>query len=138
MSERRAEQTIPIIEEEVQLHRRTVDAATVRLDVRIAQELARVEELLLREEVEITRTPVRRDVDAPEQPRWEGEVLVVPVMEEVLVVRKQLRVTEEVRVARRQSHAPVEQTVPLAKQSLHVAREPANPKAASEKEKDYG
>jgi hypothetical protein len=41
---------------------------------------------------------VNRPVSAPEERRQEGDWLIIPIMEEVLVVQKQLMVTEEIRI----------------------------------------
>jgi uncharacterized protein (TIGR02271 family) len=51
-----------------------------------------------REELEVERVRLDRLLDQPVEPYQDGEWLVVPVMEEVLVVTKQLVLTEEVRI----------------------------------------
>ena len=50
------------------------------------------------DEVEIERVRLDRLLDQPVEPWQDGEWLVVPVMEEVLVITKQLVLTEEVRI----------------------------------------
>jgi stress response protein YsnF len=50
--------------------------------------------------VEIDRVPVDLQVDTPPAIRDEGDTLIVPVVEEVLVVTKRYRIIEEVRVTR--------------------------------------
>jgi hypothetical protein len=50
--------------------------------------------------VEVERVAVDQQVDAPPKVRQEGDTLVVPVVEEVLVVTKRYRIIEEVRVTR--------------------------------------
>jgi len=64
------------------------------------------EEILLqavtRDDLEIERVPVGRDLTEPTKTRREGEWLVIPIMEEVPVVYKQLRLKEEVRIRTRQ------------------------------------
>jgi uncharacterized protein (TIGR02271 family) len=50
--------------------------------------------------VHVERVPVNEEVDAPPQVRQEGDTLVVPVIEEVLVVTKRYRIIEEVRVTK--------------------------------------
>jgi stress response protein YsnF len=50
--------------------------------------------------VDVERVPIGEEVDTPPQVRQEGDTLVVPVVEEVLVVTKRYRIIEEVRVTK--------------------------------------
>jgi uncharacterized protein (TIGR02271 family) len=50
--------------------------------------------------VEVERVPVNEELGTPPRIREEGDTLVVPVVEEVLVVTKRYRVIEEVRVTK--------------------------------------
>lgn len=77
-----------------------------------------------REAVEVERVPVGRPVDAPEAPREEGDVTVIPVYEEVLVIRKQLVLREEVRLTRRRELIPGPSHVALRRQHVEVERLP--------------
>lgn len=43
-----------------------------------------------REEYEIKRVPINRAIDVPVQVREEGNVIIIPVVEEVAVITKQL------------------------------------------------
>jgi uncharacterized protein (TIGR02271 family) len=72
-----------------------------------------VDEPLLREEVVIERVPIDRVVEGPIPVRYEGDTMIVSVLEEVLVVETRLRLTEELRITRRQTktHRPVTATV---------------------------
>jgi len=89
---------IPLAEERLDVQTRPVDLG----EVRIHKTVEEVEEIqrgpLNHEEVQIERVKVNRPVEAPEERRQEGEWLVIPIMEEVLVVKKQLVVTEEIRI----------------------------------------
>lgn len=122
MSDSGEELIIPLVEEDLQIEKAAIETAKVFVEIETHEELAHVLDHLARHDVEITRLPVGREVEAPEAPRREGDVLIVPIMEEVLVVRKQLRVTEELRIALRRSDAPVAQTVPVRKQTVRVER----------------
>ena len=50
------------------------------------------------ESLEVERVPVGRWIDAPVAIRQEGDTTIYPVVEEVVVVEKRLRLVEEVRV----------------------------------------
>lgn len=55
-----------------------------------------------RDDIDIQRVTINEAVDAVPGPRQEGETLVIPVVEEVLVTEKRLMLREEIRVTRRQ------------------------------------
>ena len=63
----------------------------------------RFDEQLFADEVAIERVPVNRIVDEAPQTRQEGDVLVIPVLEEVVTVQKRLLLKEEVRVHRKRN-----------------------------------
>jgi stress response protein YsnF len=60
-----------------------------------------VREQLSRAYVDIERVPVNRNVDQVPAVREEGDTTIIPVVQEVLVVQKQLVLTEEIRVRQR-------------------------------------
>jgi stress response protein YsnF len=61
------------------------------------------------------------ETDAP-QTRYEGETLVVPVLEEVLVVQKQLLLKEEIRITRHRKPVRMPQNVLLRSEQVTVER----------------
>jgi uncharacterized protein (TIGR02271 family) len=89
---------VPIYEERLQTSVQPVELGEVRVHKTVERFPDRVIRTVEREELEIERVPLDRLIDEPAQTRQEGEWLVVPVMEEVLVVTKQLVLTEEVRI----------------------------------------
>jgi len=62
-----------------------------------------VDEHLFADEVAVERVPINQIVDQVPDTRQEGDVLIVPVVEEVLVVQKRLLLKEEVRIQRRRN-----------------------------------
>lgn len=77
-------------------------------------------------EVEIRRVKVDREVDHVPKVRVEGDVTIVPVVEEVLVVEKRLVLKEEVHISKRIFNEEAEVTVPVRKQRVIIGREIAN------------
>lgn len=94
---------VPVIEEQLQIDKRVVETGEVRVHKHVETVEAVVEELLQGEVVDIQRVKVERRVDRRdmEQTRQEGEWMVIPIVEEVLVTEKVLMVTEEIRVRKR-------------------------------------
>ncbi|MEZ0171107.1 YsnF/AvaK domain-containing protein [Microvirga sp. TS319] len=116
------QEVIPLAEETVSVGKRQV--VTGRVRVRTVTDT--VEELahagVQRETVEVTRVPVDRMVDTVPGIRTEGDVTIVPVVEEVLVVEKRLVLKEELHIRRQISTEEVEVPVSRRKQRAVVAR----------------
>jgi uncharacterized protein (TIGR02271 family) len=73
-------------------------------------------------EIEITRVPMNREIASMPEVRTEGDVTVLPVVEEVLVVEKRLFLKEEVHVRHRKTNETVEVPVTLRRQNAVVER----------------
>jgi uncharacterized protein (TIGR02271 family) len=113
---------IPVMEEELRVGKRVVETGRVRVTKTVHEREEVVDEPLLREEYDVERVPVDAFVDAPVGPRYEGETLVVPVLEEVLVVEKRLVVREELRITRRRTEEHRPQRVTLLSEEVSVER----------------
>ena len=92
---------VPIAEERLVPGTRPVQLGEIRVHKRVEEREDVIRQPLTRDEVTIERVRVSRPVEGPVAPREEGEWLIVPIVEEVLVVRKRLMVTEEIRIRRR-------------------------------------
>jgi uncharacterized protein (TIGR02271 family) len=92
------EMVIPAIAEEAHIHKERRVTGKVRLRKIVHHEEQTVDEPLLKERVSMERVAIDRWVDEAPPIRSEGETLVVPVVEEVLVVEKRLRLREEIRL----------------------------------------
>lgn len=113
---------IPIVEETAHVYKRagTTDRVTVRTGV---EELTTtVDQELLRGEVTVRRVPVDRAIDAAPAVRTEGDVTIVPVVEERLIVRKQLFLVEELHLSRATVRERVEVPVTLRRTRVDVDR----------------
>jgi stress response protein YsnF len=80
--------------------------------------------------------PVDQVVDTAPDIRTEGNVTIVPVLEEVLVVTKQLVLKEELDIRRRVETETVEVPVTLRKQRAIVEREAPDGTTINEEETD--
>ena len=74
------------------------------------------------EEVEIERVPINRPVEGPVPIRYEGDTMIVPLLEEVVVVEKRLILKEELHVRKRHTTAPKPQKVVLRSEQVEVER----------------
>ena len=124
-SEGPARMRFPVVEEQLQVEKRTVDTGRgVRLRKTVAERERVLDEPLRRDELVVEHVPVGQIVpaSAPPQTRQEGDTLVVPVLEEVLLVQKQLVLKEEVRITRRQRQVREPQNVVLRSEQIAVER----------------
>ena len=81
-----------------------------------------VRESLKDETVEVTRVPINQPVTVLPEIRSENGLTIVPVLEEILVIEKQLVLKEEVHIRRNTSQQPFEVPVTIRKQRAVVER----------------
>ena len=117
-----SEEVFPLVEETAIVGKREVITGRVRVQTvtDAIEELARAD--VQRETVDVTRVPIDRIVETAPEIRTEGDVTIVPVLEEVLVVEKRLVVKEELHIRRRVESEAVEVPVSLRKQRAIVER----------------
>ena len=117
---------IPIIEEQLNLSKRTVPTAHVRIEKTVEAFEAKVAEPLTRVAWQVDRVPMNLLIEEPTPVRVEGSTTIYPVFEEQLVVTKQLILREEIRVTREESQFHNDQTVMLRREHLTVTRDPSS------------
>ena len=117
-----SEDIIPLAEETATVGKQQVVTGRVRVQTvtDTVEELAHAD--LQQETVEVTRVPVDRIVETAPEIRTEGELTIVPVLEEVLVVEKRLVLKEEVHIRRRTKTRSVEMPVTVRRQHAVVER----------------
>ncbi len=113
---------IPVVREEAEIHKAVQKTGSVRIQKTVHEKEEKIRETLLVETAEIERVPKNLLVDTMPSVRTEGEVTVIPVVEEVLVMTKRLRLVEELRVTKRRSAVEHEETVTLLSEEVTVER----------------
>lgn len=116
---------IPVIEERLEVSTRVVETGRgVRIHKTVSERTVDIDERLMRDEMEVRHVPVDRIVALEEAPatRYEGETLVVPVLEEVLVVERRLRIKEELHITRVRHEEHYRDSVPLKAERVEVER----------------
>ena len=73
---------------------------------------------LFREDCDVERVPVKRMIDQPAEIRQDGDTLIIPLMEEVLVVEKRLMLREELHIRRRRESKADHDRTPIPLSSL--------------------
>jgi uncharacterized protein (TIGR02271 family) len=118
---------VPVVAEKIRVEKRSVETGKVVVLVEPAMEEQLVDVPLTEETVDVRRVPVNRFIDGPVPVREEGDVTVVPVYEEVLVVEKRLMLKEEVHIHRRRVERRERQVIPTLTEQVHVLRSDASP-----------
>lgn len=116
---------IPVIEEQLTFGTRVVETGRgVRIHKTVSEQPVTIDERLSRDEVQVRHVPIDRIVSADEAPatRYEGDTLVIPVLEEVVVVERRLRIKEELHITRTVHEERYQETVPLKAEHIEVAR----------------
>ncbi len=119
------QEVIPVIQEELQVGKRIIDTGKgVRVHKKIIERTEVVDEPLRQDQLDITHVPRNVTVDADHLPgaRQEGDTLIVPVLEEVLVVERQWRLKEEIHITRHQREVHAPQSVVLKSQQVSIER----------------
>jgi uncharacterized protein (TIGR02271 family) len=128
------ETVVPLFEEEVNVAKRVVETARVQVSRITHSHQHMVDELLRHEKVEVEHVPMDRPVDAMPSIRQEGDVTIVPVVEEVLKIERRLVLREEVHIRRIQQTERFQKEVTLRKQEALISRlAPEEPVIADER-----
>jgi uncharacterized protein (TIGR02271 family) len=92
---------IPLSKETLRVGKRRVATGRIRVKTKVRQRWQSIDEPTFGERVSIERIKVNKPVDAPPPVRHEGDAIIIPLVAEQLVVRKQLVLVEELRIVRR-------------------------------------
>ena len=117
---------VPLYAEDVAVSRRQVETSVVRVATVTHSRDHLIKEALTHERVEIEHVPVGRYVDAVPPIREEGDLTIMPIVEEVVVVERKLLLREEVHIRRVRSTEQHVETVQLRRQEAVVTRTPAS------------
>jgi uncharacterized protein (TIGR02271 family) len=113
---------LPILTEELDIQKRTNVTGVVRLEKTVRTAEAIVEEELFKESISVEYVPVNRYVDEIVETRHEGDTMIIPVLEEVVIITKQLVLKEEIHITRRREQSRYHGTVPLRTEEVEVQR----------------
>ena len=116
------ETVVPLIEENLQVQKQWVEAGALLIKKEVETQTQTLPADLAYEEVYVERVPVNQALGENEQagPRQEGDTLVIPVIEEELVITKRRIVREEIRVTKRQAHRQQEMSGEVKREHIYV------------------
>lgn len=123
---------LPVIEEQVLIGREVVESGRLHIRKTVQQVEQPVHVTLQHDEVQVEHVPINKFVadDAPlPDSRQEGDVLIVPILREVVVTRVLL--VEEIRISKRVIEEPFTSTVQLRQEQIQVERTTVPPDSPS-------
>jgi stress response protein YsnF len=117
---------IPLHVEEVSVSRHEIEKANVQVALITGTREQLIDEQLTHIRVEIERVPIGRTIDVVPPISHEGDVTIIPVVEEIVVVERRVVLKEEVRVRRVRTKEQHQETVVLRQQEAVITREEQN------------
>jgi uncharacterized protein (TIGR02271 family) len=113
---------LPVIEETLAVDTRAVETGRVRIRKLVTEREELVDLPLRREEVIIRHVPINRVVEGPLPVRYEGDTMIISLLEEVLVVDTRLLLTEEVHITTRRTETHTPERVTLRHEDVSIER----------------
>lgn len=123
-SESNQETVIPLHVEDVLVAKQRTATGRLTVTTVTRQSEVLVDEPLKQETIEVDRAVVNRPIDQMPTVREEGDTLIVPVVEEVLVVERRLILKEEIRLRRIQQTGRHHEQLKVRKQEAIITRTP--------------
>jgi uncharacterized protein (TIGR02271 family) len=114
---------VPIAEEKLEVGKRRVETGRVRVRKRVEERVEQVDLPVSREVVEVRRVAVNRPVETVPEIQEREDEIIVPVVEEELVVTRRLVVKEEIHLITRRSSEHRVAAVTLRRESAEIERE---------------
>lgn len=113
---------LPLIAEQLTVGKQVVETGGVRIHKTIEEREETADLTLHAETVQIERIPIGKPVEGIVEMRREGNILIVPIVEEVLVVEKRLMLKEElhIRIQTDERHQP--EKVVLRSEHVEIER----------------
>ncbi len=111
---------IPVIKESIRVEKREFESGKVVVHKTVTERDEAVEVLLRQQDLSVERVPIGRVVQEAPQTRQEGDTLIVPILEEVLVVEKRLVLKEELHIRKKLSERVEQQTVRLRSEKVEI------------------
>lgn len=115
---------VPLHAEEISISKQTMETGRVQVNTVTREHEQLVDELLTHEHVEIERIPIGKPIDVTPPVRETADRIIVPVVEEVLVVERRLVLKEEVHIHRVRQTERCQERVTLRRQEAEITRVP--------------
>jgi uncharacterized protein (TIGR02271 family) len=133
-----ARMVIPLYAEEMSVTKENRETGRVRITTVTRKREELVDELLARERVEVETVTIGKPIEAIPPMRNEGDTIVVPVVEEILVTERRLVLKEELRIRRVRTTERHQERVTLRRQEASISRLPQTAEALESHTQETG
>lgn len=113
-------EVIPVIHETLRIEKREFESGRVVVHKTVTERDEVAEVLLRQQDLIVERVPIGREVSEAPQTRQEGDTLIVPILEEVLVVEKRLMLKEELHIRKHSSEWTEQRNVRLRTEHVEI------------------
>ena len=113
---------VQVAQESVLIGKKVVETGRVRVSTVVERDCIVVDEDIEQQGVEVERVKIDRDVEHVPASRQEGDVLIVPIVEEYVFVEKRLRLKEELHIRTVRTVNHVQERVPVRRLKVMVQR----------------
>ena len=113
-------EVIPVVEETLRIEKREFESGRVLVHKTVTERDEVAEVLLRQQDLIVERVPIGRTVSEAPQTRQDGDTLIVPILEEVLVVEKRLVLKEELHIRKHSSERTEQHKVRLRTEHVEI------------------
>lgn len=118
----RGEIVVPLIAEEIKIGKKTVATGGIRVHKTVSENVQRIDEPIVREHLDVERVSINQFVETAPAIRYEGDVMIVPVLEEVVVTQKRLLLREEIHLVKRREEIANVQEITLRREEITLEK----------------
>lgn len=118
-----ADVTLKLAEEQIELTKQKVVDGRVRVTRSTTEHDEVINTLLNKEKVEVEHVAKAQHIESMPEIREENGVLIVPVVEEEVVVVRKLVLKEEIHIRKVQETVPFQEVVTRRKQQVNIEKE---------------
>ncbi len=114
---------IPVFEEQLRVDKTASQTDRILIKTSVLERTEYADLELRSGEAIIERVAVDLIVDAPPEIRQEGDTIIVPVVEEIMVIEKRLLLKEEIHIRRQEVVQHIRQPVRLRSEEVSLERQ---------------
>ena len=122
-------EVIPVIHEKLRIEKREFESGRVLVHKTVTERDEVAEVLLRQQDLIVERVPVGRVVSKAPPTRQDGDTLIVPILEEILVVEKRLMLKEELHIRKQSSERVEKHKVSLRTEHVKIEQTGREPPA---------
>lgn len=118
----REELVVPVLGEELHVEPEKREIGGVRVNKTVQEHQELVDQPVLRERVDVKRVAINQVVNSMMPVRQMGDTMIIPLVEEVLKIEKQLVLKEEIHITKIRTEDRVQQPVTLRREEAQIER----------------